>query len=167
MDGQYILIGQTPVLCDDLLTWGRWFEDRENDRIVKQETVLGICWVSTAFLGLDHSFSRTGPPVLFETMAFWAGEHGEEQDRCSTWLEAERMHRRMVAKVARPRTVLRYIGRTIREYWKEAREDWGDLWREKPWRSESDEFLNSALDLMEKLKKRQAERDDWSWVNYG
>src|SRR5580692_3419733 len=98
MHGEYIHIVQTPVPCDDLLICGRWSEDRRNDRIVKQEAVLGICWVSTVFLGLDHNFFGDGPPILFETMAFWAGEHGEEQDRCSTWLEAERMHRRMVAK---------------------------------------------------------------------
>jgi len=136
----YILIGQTPVPvepCDPytlegiagLVEWGRWFEDDINNRVVKQEMVLGLCWVSTVFLGLNHNFMRAGVPILFESMAFW-GDRGEEQDRCSTWLEAEAMHARMCADVARPGAVLSYLGRALRSYWKEAAEEWKDLWWE-------------------------------------
>ena len=49
----------------DLMTWAKWFEISR--RIVKQEWV-GDCWVSTVFLGIDHNFRRTGPPILWETM---------------------------------------------------------------------------------------------------
>jgi hypothetical protein len=139
---KYILVGQTPVPIEGdartpegvvwLLEWGRWYEEsgRDRSRIVKQEVVLGICWVSTVFLGLDHNFMPGGPPVLFESMAFWAHEGGEEMDRCSTWLQAETMHRRMVAEVARPGAVLSYVWRTLRESVKEARKDWVKSWRE-------------------------------------
>lgn len=157
----YTLIGQTAVPvepCDPytpegiagLLGWARWYEDA--DRIVKQENVLGICRVSTVFLGLDHSFfsgrhmeqqvaelaGRLGlaaqlvhRPILFETMAFWDGTGAEEQSRCATWLEAEAMHARMVAEVARPRAVLSYIGRFIGEQFEGARNDWRKLWRKR------------------------------------
>lgn len=33
------------------------------------ETTVANLWVSTVFLGLDHSYLN-GPPLLFETMAF-------------------------------------------------------------------------------------------------
>jgi hypothetical protein len=66
MNGRYILIGQTPVPCEDLLKWGRWMQSA--DRFVLR-TVVGEWCVSTVFLGLDHQFGD-GPPILFETMIF-------------------------------------------------------------------------------------------------
>jgi hypothetical protein len=51
--------------------------------------------VSTVFLGLDHAWGK-GPPMLFETMIF-GGEHDQYQERCSTWEQAEEMHRRACA----------------------------------------------------------------------
>lgn len=45
-----------------------------SDRVVKQEDTVdsaGRHWfVSTIFLGIDHSFDSAGPPLLFETMVF-------------------------------------------------------------------------------------------------
>jgi hypothetical protein len=108
--GQYILRGHEPVLEEDLLTWGRWFE--ENDRHVRL-TRVGPYTVSTVFLGLDHSFARHGPPILFETMC-WIDlpqDHGvfksgrtmlDECERCSTWDEAEAQHDAMIAKLREP-----------------------------------------------------------------
>ena len=80
------------------------------------ETHVGDYWISTVFLGLDHSFHH-GPPVLFETMIFlntpeaqrrpdeplleWSERKGalgagdpliEYQRRAETWLEAETEH---------------------------------------------------------------------------
>jgi hypothetical protein len=122
LPGGYILIGQTPVAEPDTLTWARWFE--ENDRHVAVTRVLDIAVVSTVFLGLDHNFCswRGGPPLLFETMVFWEG-HGEEQDRCSTWLQAERMHERMVREVSSPRLIFAH-------YLRQAQETWGRAWSE-------------------------------------
>ena len=53
--------------------------------------------VSTVFLGLNHALHANEPPLIFETMIF-GGEHDQEQDRCSTWDEAEQMHKRMCEK---------------------------------------------------------------------
>lgn len=93
MSGHYILKGKTPVKVD-LMTWATWFEKAERhvaetgirDRLSTKP------YISTVFLGLDHSFGD-GPPLLFETMIF-GGEHDQWQERCSTWDEAEAMHKR-------------------------------------------------------------------------
>ena len=104
---KYILIGQTPTPIDDTLEWARWFESSDESRIVFQ-TVLGEecdILVSTIFLGLDHNFAMVGPPLLFETMIFRVGKDRKKsmgyQTRCSTWLQAEKMHERAVRKVLR------------------------------------------------------------------
>lgn len=97
-----------PVPTDDLLTWGVWFENSHNKRIVKQEYV-GKYWVSTVFLGLNHRFDN-GPPILWETMVFVkGGRTGEdvEMARCSGNREhAEAMHLRMVQKVRSQQSTL-------------------------------------------------------------
>ena len=113
---KYILNEQgVPVVEPDLMKWGRWFSDRRDQRIVKQEMV-GDLKVSTVFLGLDHNFSPKGPPVLWETMVFHPNPDPKpcpitgrvfkeiELDgytrRCSGSREqAEAMHERMVNKV--------------------------------------------------------------------
>lgn len=53
--------------------------------------------VSTIFLGLDHSWGNS-QPLLFETMVF-GGPLDQEQDRYSTWEEAESGHKTMVERV--------------------------------------------------------------------
>jgi hypothetical protein len=187
---KYILIGQTPVPCYDLLEWARWFETF--DRRVLFTRVLGICNVSTIFLGLDHNCQRmtllpgvaeeidelarmagmeahmVTRPLLFETMAFWRGGGGYEQDRCSTWPEAEAMHRRMVAEVSRPKAVLSYLRRMIAETTRKAREDWRERWRELRGIKERDRdpHWNEALELFARMEKRKAEKDDRDWIDY-
>lgn len=102
MFGRYILEGHTPVLCPGLLKWGRWFESA--DRQVA-ETIQGDVRVSTVFLGLDHNHWGRGPPILFESMAF-VGHDSVDLNRYSTWEEAEKGHRRMVAKVFKATPIL-------------------------------------------------------------
>lgn len=72
------------------------------------ETTEGDFWVSTVFLGIDHSFGDAGPPLFFETMVqntkttHWAGPDGEEiQERCETWGEAIAQHERVVEQLRR------------------------------------------------------------------
>ena len=89
---RYILDGKRAVLCPDLKTWTKSFDDRH----VARSGSKGV-EVSTIFLGIDHSFG-SGPPLLFETMVF-GGEHDGHQERCSTWEEAEAMHKRIAAWV--------------------------------------------------------------------
>lgn len=104
MGNLYILDGHTPVPEDDLNKWGEWFG--KTNRTVRNGVLevslgnkkIGQIRISTVFLGVDHSFSGKGPPVLFETMVF-GGEHDQEMDRCSTWEAAEKMHEKMIERV--------------------------------------------------------------------
>ena len=85
----YILDGKK-VVPTDFVTWSNWFETA--DRVIAlTETSKGT--VSTVFLGLDHGWGSGGPPLVFETMVF-GGKHDQEyQTRCSTYEEAEQMHK--------------------------------------------------------------------------
>ena len=75
----YKLDGKIPV-PSDLMEWSAMIE---SGRQVLWQDEVGDQLVSTIFLGLDHNFSSTGPPVLFETMIFREGE-GEYQERTTT-----------------------------------------------------------------------------------
>lgn len=94
MSDNYILEGHKAVKIDDVITWARMFE--KTDRVVRKTTI-GDAEVSTVFLGLDHQYGD-GPPLLFETMVF-GGKLDQEQDRCTTWEEAEVMHEAMCERV--------------------------------------------------------------------
>ena len=95
MTDKYILEGTIPVLCNNLHTWGRWFETA--DRRVARDERDGVV-VSTVFLGLHHGRAfGSGRPILFETMIF-GGPHDQDQARYSTWTEATAGHAVMCAK---------------------------------------------------------------------
>ncbi|MAF42608.1 MAG: hypothetical protein CMI54_00375 [Parcubacteria group bacterium] len=93
----YKLINKKPVLCEDVLEWGRWFEDADRDVAKNYIGESSEHTVSTVFLGIDHSFGG-GKPLLFETMIFWedANDYEEYQERYSTWEEAEAGHKRAI-----------------------------------------------------------------------
>jgi hypothetical protein len=92
--GHYILVGRTPILVD-LMTWAQWMNDFEK-RLVALTTTDRFR-VSTVFLGLDMNWSRSGDPVLFETMIF-GGPLNEETWRYATYAEAERGHEHAVTQ---------------------------------------------------------------------
>ena len=85
----------------ELMEWAKLRED-ENYKIVKQETLPNGKWVSTVWLGLDHSFSER-KPLIFETMVFSSekGNSSEKMERYSTLEEAEKGHQEMVEKFNR------------------------------------------------------------------
>src|SRR5437773_1498037 len=91
-DVYYILEGTEPVRCHDALTWAQWFETA--NRQVADTWMTPTLLVSTIFLGLNHQFFEDAPPLLFETMVFRNG-HGDEQERYTTWHEAEQGHEHM------------------------------------------------------------------------
>jgi hypothetical protein len=90
----YILEGQIPVPCDDIKKCEKFYQSP--NRQVAIDSV-GNVSVSTVFLIFDHSFKK-GPPVLFETKVF-GGKYDDYAERCSTWKQAEEMHRRVVKMV--------------------------------------------------------------------
>jgi hypothetical protein len=87
MSDHYILDGKLPRKVD-LMTWAEWYAKAYRH---VADTMKGNIRVSTVFLGLDHQWGN-GPPELFETVIF--GCDKEWQERCSTWEEAEAMHKR-------------------------------------------------------------------------
>jgi hypothetical protein len=143
----WILIGQTPVLAD-LMTWARWFNDPSNRRVAL--TQLPWCRVSTMFLGIDHAFFG-GPPLLFESMTFWDGEGGYEQERCSTWMEAEAMHARMVRDASAFRAVVSSLARVARDTFREMRDDFREAVNPSP-ETEMSRAFESMRDTLEELR---------------
>jgi hypothetical protein len=95
--GNYVLDrdGRTPILEEDTLAWAKWFEANRDARRVARTEIGSVGYVSTVFLGLDHSFGG-GRPVLFETMSFIGGESEDYFARYHTWAEAEAGHARIV-----------------------------------------------------------------------
>lgn len=101
----YVLDGKTPVTEPDPKKWEGWM--KKACRTVRYDTAtvrlagnkIGEVRVSTVFLGMDHQLGK-GPPLLFETLVF-GGPIDQEQDRCSTWEAAEKMHELMCERVKR------------------------------------------------------------------
>lgn len=94
----YKLDGHRPVPAT-LNEVGALFEKPEARRVAWTDMggVDGDVVVSTVFLVIDHSIPMRGAPVLFETMVF-GGPLDQEQERYSTWEEAEAGHARWVEK---------------------------------------------------------------------
>ena len=80
MSPRHYVLRDRKVVSVDLMEWADWVEFHNQEKIVKQETI-GPYWVSTVFLGLDHNWSRTGPPILWETLVFGKGPLKDEMDR--------------------------------------------------------------------------------------
>lgn len=95
MGEYYILEGHEVKVVDDVLAWGKWFGN--NNRHVADDKINGVR-VSTVFLGIDHAFSDSKAPLLFETMVF-GGKLDQEMSRYSTWDEADAGHKAMLKRV--------------------------------------------------------------------
>ncbi len=89
--GHFILDDQNNIVSTDLLTWGCWLQKNMERRRVGRTKISDDVRVSTVFIGLDHNFEPTGPPLLFETMVF-GGEHDGMQERYCTLEEAKKGH---------------------------------------------------------------------------
>jgi len=76
------------------LEWAEEFE--RADRQICRDELPGNVRVSTVFLGVDHNYGETGPPLIFETMIF-GGEHDDYQERYATEVEARVGHARALA----------------------------------------------------------------------
>jgi len=88
-----------PRAVDDLMTWARWLEHADADRVVlRDDNVRRGVDVSTVFLASDRRFSGSGPPILWETMIF-GGAFNSYQRRYTSKLDAIAGHQRAVALV--------------------------------------------------------------------
>lgn len=80
-----------PVPEPDVITWARWFEVHNSDRVVAFTELPNGVSVSTVFLALDHGMGGNGDPLLFETMIF-NGPLDETQHRYTTRAAALKGH---------------------------------------------------------------------------
>lgn len=82
-----------------MMEWARRYETRGDEKRVAESTLPNGRWVSTVWLGIDHSFG-SGPPLIFETMVFESEDDLSELDceRYSTEAEAVAGHARIVEK---------------------------------------------------------------------
>jgi hypothetical protein len=90
----YKLINKIPIEIDDFTKF------YDGDRVVRQEKIENY-YISTVFLGFDHSFLQEGTPILFETMVFNKvdEEWDQYQERYSTWEQAEDGHKLVCEKI--------------------------------------------------------------------
>jgi hypothetical protein len=87
----YILDKDNKPIPSDVNEYNKWQSKNQETKCVKQEYI-GDLYVSTVFLGLDHSF-RSNIPLLWETMVF-NGEDDIYQERYSCYEDAVEGHKR-------------------------------------------------------------------------
>jgi hypothetical protein len=66
-----------------------------NYKIIRQQHIHPQLWLSTVWLGTNHNFNKTGPPLIFETMLFFSGLQEEGCWRTSTEVKALKNHRKI------------------------------------------------------------------------
>ena len=79
-----------PVKAIDVHDYLKWSNDGGITKTVAQDHIDTV-FVSTVFLGLDHSWDSE-IPVLWETMIF-GGEHDQYQDRYTSYEDALEGHK--------------------------------------------------------------------------
>lgn len=97
-NGWYILDENDQPVEVDVLVAAFWMEGakQNNRRQIAVTEINPDCYLSTVFLGLDHShFGDEGVPVLFESMWF-GGIHDGRQDRYTSVDEARIGHQKML-----------------------------------------------------------------------
>lgn len=102
MSDKYVINADNSVSpMDDLVEWSSRFETDER-RIAYTYMADGRI-VSTVFLGIDHRFHNSGPPLIFETMVFPSVKDYNEEwcERTSTYGEARKTHEQGIAEAER------------------------------------------------------------------
>lgn len=110
MNGTYILDAEgNPQARDDVATWGYWMSQRSNKII--QQTQVGEYWISTIFLGLDHTWDGSGP-ILFESMVFKSTPEARVMADADAWtdIDSRGYATRMEALAGHTELVRKYEG---------------------------------------------------------
>lgn len=89
--------GETPIqidhtIDDDMRAWSESIGRRV------AQTYVGRRYVSTVFLGADHQYDPSGPPLLWESMTFGPDGTSIDCERYSSLADARAGHAAMVAK---------------------------------------------------------------------
>lgn len=85
-----------PIRSTSITEAADWMENNPQRKVVKQEHI-GDVYISTVFLGLDHSWN-SDIPVLWETMIF-GGEYDQYQDRYTSYKDALEGHKKALELV--------------------------------------------------------------------
>ena len=80
-----------PIPTDDVLAWGKWFEEHDDARSVARTVVAEGVRVSTCFLGIDHSVGFSDEAILWETLIF-GGVHNLAGERYASAEDARAGH---------------------------------------------------------------------------
>lgn len=109
MKGIYYDKNDQPIEGENAcLVWAKQFEGDHEGRIVKQQTTWLGFWISTVWLGLDHSFGEGKPPI-YETMVFRGNRGDVNMERYSTRKEAVAGHRRIFLKWSNPLYIILWL----------------------------------------------------------
>jgi len=96
----YTLDKDNKPIKSTIIKYGEWMENNPGVKSVKQEHI-GDIFVSTVFLGLDHSWPKDDiTPVLWETMIF-GGEHDQYQDRYTSYEDALEGHKKALTLITK------------------------------------------------------------------
>ena len=87
----YILDEKNNPVKSTVLISCAWLEKNPDKHFVKQENIKKA-FVSTVFLGLDHSWLDHSEPLLWETMIFGNTKHDQYQKRYSSYEDALKGH---------------------------------------------------------------------------
>lgn len=90
-------VTRKPVPMANVLEWGMWLDHAE--RQIRNTELPDGSRVSTVFLGLDHGFSGTGAPILFETKIFGVKHLEDYQRRYCTEEEAIAGHEEAINEI--------------------------------------------------------------------
>lgn len=95
MSKWYILDNNNKPVAKPMLEAAKWLEEGSDRRIVKQDQINDV-FVSTVFLGLDHSmyWDEDKTPVLWETMIFGGTHDQEYQERYTSYEDALEGHQK-------------------------------------------------------------------------
>jgi len=80
-----------PLVSTSIIEAAEWLENNPERKAVKQEHI-GDIFISTVFLGLDHSWN-SDVPVLWETMIFGGPNDQEYQERYTSYEDAVEGHK--------------------------------------------------------------------------
>lgn len=96
---KYILDAQgNAVRCPDLMQWAEWFDNTDNRRVAWDDLPNGDA-LSTVFLGIDHNFTREGPPILWETGWRVHGDYWRILDRYTSRQAALDGHKAFLERI--------------------------------------------------------------------
>jgi hypothetical protein len=86
----YTLDENNKPVASNVREYSAWEEANPERKAVKQDTI-GEVFISTVFLGLDHSWRDDRRPLLWETMVF-GGDHDQYQQRYYSYEDAIEGH---------------------------------------------------------------------------